>query len=101
MFSTTDTNWNKLAEEHEIAHFRADVCLGSPQSFSLDEKRQICESIDASASAIDEAMRKDFQSWPPQAQARMLDLLQKADPGNFGWWLHTLVGETPDAPPIA
>ena len=35
----------------------ADVCLGSPESYSLDEKRQIFENIDATIAAIDEAMR--------------------------------------------
>ena len=38
----TQQEWNELREEHELAYFKADVCQGSPQSFSLDEKKQIC-----------------------------------------------------------
>ncbi len=34
------TNWNELMEEHEIAYLRADICLGSPQSYSLEEKSE-------------------------------------------------------------
>ena len=44
-------------------------------------------------------MRADFQSLPPEGQAKMLDLLEKADPDNLNWWLEILVGKTPDAPP--
>ncbi len=95
----TIANANQLIENHEIAFLHADICLGSPESYSLDEKRQICEQMEASTEAIDEAMRKDFQSWTPQAQARMLDLLQQADPEHFDWWMETLVGKTPDTPP--
>ena len=90
------TDWNHLAEEHEMAYFRADVCPGSPQSFSLDEKRRICEEMEASTNEIDEAMRRDFQQLPPIAQGKMLDLLQKADPEHFDFWMETLVGKIPD-----
>ncbi|MBQ9044068.1 MAG: hypothetical protein IJ111_14790 [Eggerthellaceae bacterium] len=92
---------NKLIEANEIAFLHADICLASPESYSLDEKRRICEGIDASTAEVEAAMREDFQSWPPEAQAKMLDLLELADPGNFAWWLETLVGKTPDAPPAA
>jgi hypothetical protein len=36
-------NMQKLIEDEAMAYFKADVCLGSPESFSLDEKREICE----------------------------------------------------------
>lgn len=26
----TDKEWNDLMQEHELAYFKADVCLGSP-----------------------------------------------------------------------
>lgn len=93
----TDAQWQALKEEHELAYFRADVCLGSPQSFSLDEKRQICEQMEASTSEIDEAMCRDFQQLPPIAQDKMLDLLKQADPEHFDFWMETLVGKTPDS----
>lgn len=93
----TEKQWQDLAEEHELAYFRADVCLGSPQSFTLDEKREICEQMEASTNAVDAAMRADFESLPPIAQGKMLDLLQQADPEHFDWWKETLVGKTPDS----
>ena len=68
----TNTNWDQLIEDHEVTYLRADICIASPQSYTLDEKRQICEQMDASTKEVEAAMREDFQSWPPAAQAKML-----------------------------
>ena len=92
----TTTNWEQLIEDHEVTFLRADICIGSPESYTLDEKRAICKDMEASTETIDAAMRKDFQSWPPQAQDKMLDLLLKADPTHFEWWKSTLIGTIPD-----
>ena len=87
-------NWNELMEEHEIAYLRADVCLGSPQSFSLDEKRRICEDMDASTKAVDTAMRADFWSMPSEARSRMLDMLGAPGTEERRWW-EELLGVRP------
>ena len=91
----TDEQWHALSEEHEIAYLRADICLGSPESYSLEEKKQICEEMAASTAEIDAALRADFEALPPIAQDKMLDLLQNADPEHFEWWKETLLGEMP------
>jgi hypothetical protein len=36
-------------------------------------------------------MKMDFQSMPPEAQQKMLELLEKADPDNVGFWKKTLL----------
>ena len=82
----TNDQWRELAEEHEMAYFRADVCLGSPQSFSLEEKKRICEEMDASTKAVDAAMRADFWSLPAEARDRLLDLLGASDCETRQWW---------------
>ena len=87
-------NWNELMEEHEIAFLRADICLGSPQSFSLDEKRRICEDMDASTKAVDAAMRADFWSMPSEARSRMLDMLGAPGTEERRWW-EELLGVRP------
>ena len=89
-------NAQKLMEDEAMAYFRADVCLGSPQSFSLDEKREICEQMESTSRAIEDAIKADFETLPPVAQDKMLDLLEKADPEHFDWWMETLVGSMPD-----
>lgn len=96
----TAKQWEELAIDHETKYLRADVCLGSPESYSLDEKRQICEDMEASTAEVEAALRTDFEGLPPRGQAMMLDMLQKADPDNFDWWMEILVGKTPDAPPV-
>ena len=42
-------------------------------------------------------MRKDFAELPPHGQAAMLNLLNKADPDHFDWWMSLLVGQMPDS----
>ena len=103
MLNTTKLSpeWQALATENEVAHLQADLCLNDPDSYTLAEKHEICEQIDATNQAIDAALRAAFQADPPELQAAMLDLLEKFDPEHFDWWLSVLVGDTPDAPPEA
>ena len=98
----TTTNWNQLIQEHELAYFRADVCLGSPQSYTLEEKREICEGMEASTAAVDAAMRADFEAIPIAAQLAMLDLLGTPGTPEREWWERILLGldAIPDAPPV-
>ncbi len=69
-----------------MAYFRADVCLGSPQSFNLEEKKQICADMEASTKAVDAAMRADFWSLPAEARDRLLDLLGASNCETRQWW---------------
>lgn len=94
--TTNNTNWTELQQAEDMAYFRAEVCLLSPESYSLDEKRAICEGVDKSATKIEAAIKSDFESLPPFAQDKLLNLLKQADPNNFAWWLEILVSKTPD-----
>ena len=35
----------QLQQDEDMAYFRANLCLYSPESYTLEEKRQICEDI--------------------------------------------------------
>ena len=96
-----NTNWNQLIEEHEVTYLRADICLGSPESFSLDEKRQICEEMEASTAEVDAAMRADFESLPDFAKEKLLDMLGAPGTVERDWWERILLDfdSIPDAPP--
>ena len=37
-----EEKWEELKQEEEMAYFRADICLYSPESYSLEEKKEIC-----------------------------------------------------------
>lgn len=97
-----DSKWNELKEEHEIIYFRADICLGSPESYSLDEKRQICAGMEASTAEIDAAMRADFETLPDFAKKKLLDMLGAPGTPEREWWENILLplDELPDAPPM-
>lgn len=97
----TIANASKLIEDNEIALLHADICIGSPQSYSLDEKRQICEMINETDAAIDAAMRADFESLPDFAKARFLDMLGAPGTPEREWWERILLDfdSLPDSPP--
>ena len=87
----------KLCEENEFAFFRADVCLGSPQSFTLEEKAAICDEMEATNKAIEDAIRKDFEALPPEFQGKLLDMLCESGCMTPEWWRETLFGDMPDS----
>lgn len=88
----------KLCEDNELAFFRADVCLGSPQSFTLKEKAAICDEMESTNKAIEDAVRKDFEALPPEFQGKLLDMLCASGCMTPEWWKETLIGAMPDSP---
>lgn len=95
---TNQAQYDKLIEDNELAFFRADVCLGSPESFSLEEKAAICEDMEATNKAIEDAIRKDFESLPPEFQNKLLDMLYVSGCMTPELWKETLFGTMPDSP---
>ena len=89
---------NQLCEDNELAFFRADVCLSPPQSFTLEEKARICEDMDATNKAIEDAIRADFEALPPEFQGKLLDMLCASSCMTPEWWRETLFGKMPDSP---
>ncbi len=92
-----NTNWNQMIEDHEITFLRGDICLGSPQSYSMEEKRQICADMEASTAAIDAALKADFESLSPEAQSMLLDMLCASGCMTPEFWKETLIGKIPDS----
>lgn len=91
-------NMQELIEDEAMAYFRADVCLGSPESFSLDEKREICEQMESTSKAIEDAMKADFESLPPESRVKLLDMLCSSGCELEEFWKDLLLGEMPDSP---
>ena len=89
-------NMQQLIVDEAMAYFRADVCLGSPQNFSLDEKREICEQMESTSKAIEDAMKKDFECLPPEFRIRLLDMLCASGVEGERFWKELLIGEMPD-----
>ena len=90
---TNDTKWEELRQAEEMAYFKADVCLYSPESYSLEEKKEICNEMMASSKAMLDAMREDFQSYPPEFRSKLLALLCQSGGESADWWWDVLVGD--------
>ena len=80
-----DNTWTELQQAEDMAYFRADLCLYSPESCTLEEKRDICNDMDA--------MRKDFEQLPPEARSKLLDMLCQSGVETPEWWWDVLVSE--------
>lgn len=90
---TNDTKWEELRQAEEMAYFKADVCLYSLESYSLDEKKEICNEMMATSKATLDAMCEDFQSYPPELRAKLLDMLCQSGVETLEWWWDVPVGE--------
>ena len=76
-----------------MAYFKADLSCYSPESYSLEEKREICNDMISTSKAVLDAMRVDFEQLPADARSKLLDMLcQPGVESPEGWW-DVLVGE--------
>ncbi len=83
-----------------MAYFRGDLAMSMPSSYSIDEMREISAAMDASTAEVDAAMRADFESLPPEAKVKLLDMLAESGVESREWWEKILCGfEVPDLPP--
>lgn len=54
--------------------------------------------MDATNKAIEDAIRKDFESLPPKFQGKLFDMLCASGCMTPKWWIETLFGTMPDSP---
>ena len=94
---TTNEQWARMMEEREIAYLRGDLATSLPQSYTLDEIREISAGMEASTTGVEAAMRADFNSMPRFAQERMLELLGTSDYETREWWERLLKGDAASA----
>ena len=52
-----DEKWIALQQAEDMAYFKADLCCYSPESYSLDEKKAICNDMISTSKAALDAMR--------------------------------------------
>ena len=77
---------DKLTKDEDMAYFRAELCLYTPESYSLEEKAQICNNMIASSVAIEDAMRDEFAELGEVEQTMLLDMLGKSGYKDRDWW---------------
>ena len=64
----------------------------------LEEKAKICNDMEATNKAIEDAIRADFEALPPEFQGKLLDMLCASGCMTSKWWKETLFGKMPDSP---
>ena len=88
-----DERWAELQQAEDMAYFRADLCCYSPESYSLDEKKEICNDMISTSKAVLDAMRADFEQLSADARSKLLDTLCQSGVESPDWWWDVLVGE--------
>ena len=83
----------ELSQTENMAYFRADLCVYSPESYTLKEKRDICNDMISTSKAVLDAMRADFEQLPADARSKLLDMLCQSGVESPEWWWDVLVGE--------
>lgn len=86
-----EADWQTLEEAEDHAYFMAELVDISPESFTLEEKRQILDDMLASSSAIENRMRDDFAELDEVTQTRLLDSLGASGYRDRDWWYRMLM----------
>ena len=87
-----EAKMTELTQAEDMAYFRADLCLYSPESYTLDEKKEICNDMMSTSKAMLDAMREDIESMPPELRSKLLDMLCESGVESPQWWWDVLVG---------
>lgn len=64
------TDWKTPENLEDYAHFRAELVELSPESFTLDELRQVLDDMIESKVAIEDGMREHFATPGVRRQGR-------------------------------
>ena len=82
--SATNTDWTALQQAEDMAYFKADLCCYSPESYSLEEKKEICNEMVSTSKAMLDAMRADFEL-PTEARSKLFDMLCRSGVESPEW----------------
>ena len=86
-----DENWKNLEEAEDFAYFRAELVEMSPESFTLEKKKQIFEDMWKTSSDIENGMREDFTKLDEVSQTKLLDSLGASGYRDRDWWYRMLM----------
>ena len=91
--SVTNTDWAALQQAEDMAYFKADLCCHSPESYTLEEKKEIRNDMMTTSKALLDAMRADFGQLPSEFRSKLLGMLCQSKVESPEWWWDVLVGE--------
>ena len=64
--------------DQEAVEFSERLAIENPGMYSADEMRDLVKRHVEATSATDKAMREDFESMPPDMQAKMKEMLKSS-----------------------
>lgn len=86
-----ETELKEMMELEDLAHFRADLVEISPESFTLDELKEILGDMIRSKVAMEDDMRESFAALGGVEQTRLLDMLGESGYKDRDWWRRMLM----------
>ena len=87
----SDAEWGALEAAEDHAYFMAELMDISPESFTLEEKRQILADMVRTSAALENAMRDEFAELDEESQTVLLDTMAAVGPHDREWWYERLV----------
>ena len=80
-----------MCELEDYSHFRAELVEISPQSFTLEELKEILGDMIRSKVALEDSMREHFATLGEIEQTQLLDMLGASDCKDRDWWHRMLM----------
>ncbi len=81
----------EMMELEDYAHFRAELVEISPQSFDINELKEILGDMIRSKVAMEDNMRDSFAELSEVEQTQLLDMLGESGYKDRGWWYRMLM----------
>ncbi len=80
-----------ICELEDYSHFRAELVEISPQSFTLEELKEILGDMIRSKVALEDSMREHFAMLGELEQTQLLDMLGASGCKDRDWWYRMLM----------
>ena len=89
---TFGTKINELPQAQDMAFFRGDLYLESPESFTPQEALEVSKDMIRTTKALHDAYRAEFREWPECERVEFFEELKRNDPEGFDYWFDILLG---------
>ena len=94
-----ETKWIELAKAEDEAFFKGDLVLSLPEgSYTADEMWEVLMDMFRTSIAIQDEMRRHFDSLPGLDQIRLFDALVASGVRSWEWWFNVLLADQEPLP---
>ena len=94
-----EKRWIELVQAEDEAYFKGDLMLSLPQgSYTAEEMWDILTDMFRATIAIQDEMRRDFESLSGLEQVRLFDTLCLSGVKSPEWWFNVLLAEQEPLP---